>query len=141
MSDLLTSLAAGRQRLRPSLGDSLVDAPAFLLHLGEAGGALIDARLRGNYVLQYAMWLAERGSLPALATLLMETPSAGQSWGPVFEPLAGIELPTLRTLVVGRGGGTRKWEVPPLPSTLLAGLEHLVPQHRGFGECLAGVVG
>jgi hypothetical protein len=96
-----------------------------LLHLGADDGAVVDARLRGNFVLQYAMWLRERGALPKLRTLLMETPAAGQNWAQVFEQLAGLELPALRTLVVGRGGSTRKWVVPQVPAALLKELSHL----------------
>ena len=130
-----------REALRPLLGDNLVGVPEYLLHLGTEAGALVDVRMRGNYSLQYAMWMREHGAFPSLKTLLMETPSAGQSWGPVFEQLAGLGLPGLRTLVVGRGGSTRKWVVPPVPAQLLTGLLHLELDGRLDNESLAGIGG
>ena len=86
----MSKASPAREGLRASLGDSLVDAPEFLLYLGVHGGALVDARLRGNFVLQYAVWLGDLGTLPSLQTLLLETPAAGQNWGPVFEQLARL---------------------------------------------------
>ncbi len=132
----MSKASPAREGLR--VGDSLVDAPEFLLHLGVHGGALVDARLRGNFVLQYAVWLGDLGTLPSLQTLLLETPAAGQNWGPVFEQLARLELPGLRTLVVGRGGSTRKWVVPQLPLQLLSGLMHLELDGRLDGASFEG---